>query len=106
MIILKTYRDLCIDLFSWNMDLQACARFLILLAPWAVFQFAILEKCRRLLLRALPLILVLTGILVGETMTVKASGWDGLGWAILTNYLAYGLLGDLCGAILWLIRQR
>ena len=99
MVVLKTYRSLLVDLFSGNMDIQAGALFLVMALPWMVFQFIMLEKCRRLLLRLLPLLLIVL-------MTVKATGWDGLGWAILINYFSYGLLGELGGVIFWVIRRK
>ena len=99
MVVLKTYRSLLVDLFSGNMDIQAGALFLVMALPWMVFQFIMLEKCRRLLL-------IVLCIFIGEIMTVKATGWDGLGWAILINYFSYGLLGELGGVIFWVIRRK
>ena len=106
MVVLKTYRSLLVDLFSGNMDIQAGALFLVMALPWMVFQFIMLEKCRRLLLWLLPLLLIVLCVFIGEIMTVKATGWDGLGWAILINYFSYGLLGELGGVLFWVIRRK
>ena len=106
MILFKTYRDLFPDLFFGNLNQQEMMLFLLMTIPWIVFQFIMLQKCRRMLLRFLPFLLALSCVLIGEIMTIHASGWDGLGWAILTNYLSYGLLGALSGMILWTILQK
>lgn len=106
MVIWKTYRSLLAGVVSGDLNAQDVKLFLVMALPWAVLQFFVLERCRRRFLQALPLLVLLAGVLIGEIMTVSARGWDGLGWGILTNYLSYGLLGDLCGAVVWLVKRR
>ena len=106
MVALKTYQDLFSELFFGGLGFRAAVQFLMLILPWMLFQWIMLWKCRRRLLRLLPLLLVLLCVCIGEIMTAMTAGWDALGWGILTNYFAYGLLGDLCGVILWVVRQK